>query len=359
MPDTFNKVYRYVKGIYEMKAFATTGSRDLLYYDNKITDANIATSLNMGELTGGVGNATLIMLPDTAKINVTLTAQDVDLRSRQLQTGGILANNGIVDVCEIITASSATLTVTNTPVAPYGSDSVCCYINGDGAAYEFVAGSSDVAGFTATPGETYSVRYYIRVVNAQELSIDTLFNPAVVSLEIKMPVYATTTGASSGALCGYWFLYIPRYQFNGDASLNVNQTTAGTSGLSGQALAYDANDANACTLANLSKLAYMVYQPVDASEGIDGLFVVGGAISGTAGETALTPVKVLMDDGSIAQPDYSALTFSIPSADSAIATVDASGVISFVGAGDTEVTISVTGSSPEISCVANVSVTSA
>ena len=357
MADSFNKPYRYVKGIYEMKCFATTGNRDLLYYDNKITDSNISTSVNMGELTGGIGNATLIMLPDTAKINVTLTAQDVDLRSRQLQTGGTLGYNGIVDVCEIIEATGTTLSVSKTPCAPYGSESVCCYINGNGTAYEFAAGTASVADFSATPGDTYSIRYYTKVVNAEELSIDTLFNPSVVSLEIKMPVYASTTGAASGALCGYWFIYIPRYQFNGDASLSVNQTTAGTSGLSGQALAYDANDANACTLSNLSKLAYMVYQPIDVTEAIEGLFIVGGAIAGKASESALTPVKVLMADGSVAQPDYSTLTFDIPAGDSSIATVNSAGVISFVGAGDTEVTVTVTGSSPAISTVANVNVT--
>ena len=84
--------------------------------------------------------------------------------------------------------------------------------------------------------------------------------------------------------------------------------------------------------------------------------MVGGAIAGTAGESALTPVKVLMQGNEIAQPDYSKLTFSIPGGDSSIATVASTGVISFVGAGDTEITISLT-ADPTITAVANVTVT--
>ena len=107
MPDRFNKTYRYLKGIYEAKFF--DAERNLQYYDNQLTDANFETSVNLGELTAGVGNPTVIQLPDTARFNVTLTAADIDLRSRWLQTGGVLGYNGITDTCELITAEDASV----------------------------------------------------------------------------------------------------------------------------------------------------------------------------------------------------------------------------------------------------------
>ena len=339
MPDTFNKTYRYTKGIYEAKVFSTA-NRDLLYYDNKLTDSNIASSVNIGEVTAGIGNAVVITLPDSAKFNVTLTAADVELRSRQLQTGGILGYNGITDVCEVIKASSTSLTLGSTPAVPYGYDKAVCYINGSGVAYEVDTSTKVVSGFTAEVDATYSVRYYVAKAASEVLDIKTLFNPEVVTLEIKYPVYeaATAAEANSGSLCGYIHAIVPRFQFAGEASLASNNTTPATSSLSGQALAYDSMDVNACQVGNLASLIYLVWEPISGTEGVVDIAVLGGgALSVKSGESATIPVKYIMADGMLAQPDMSDLSFV--SAASGTASVSASGVVTGGTAGDTEITI--------------------
>lgn len=339
MPDTFNKTYRYTKGIYEMKLFSTS-NRDLLYYDNKLTDSNIASSVNMGEITAGIGNPTVIQLPDSAKFNITLTAADIDLRAKQLQTGGVLGYNGITDTCEIVTAADASLTVSDTPVAPYGSDIVACYVNGDGTAYEIDPSTKKVKDFVATNGTQYTVRYYIAKAASEVLDIKALFNPVVGTLEVKFPVYeaASVEAAATGTLVGYIHCIAPRYQFGGDATIAANQTTAATTALSGQALAYDANSEITCQAGSLSSLLYLVWEPLDATLGVKDMVVLGGGeLTVAVGKTAMIPVKYVMADGLLAQPKMSDLAFE--SAATATASVADTGIVTGAAQGDTEITI--------------------
>ena len=338
MKDKFIKTYRYTKGIYEANVYSLA-NRDLLYHDSKLTDANIASSVNTGEILAGLGNAPQIMIFDTAKFSVTMTAQDIDLRQYALQTGGSLGYNGITQTCEIITADGSGLTLGSTPSAPYGSDQVVCYINGDGTAYKVDPVSKEVQGFVATPGEQYSVRYYISKPANEVLDVQALFAPEIVALEIKYPVYQAPVGqaASAGTLCGNQWAIIPRYQFNGEASFNATQTGNVTPSLSGQALAADELSETDCAASALSSLLYLVWEPSNADSGIQDLVVVGGGVSVAVDGTAIVPVKYLMEGGILAQPDFSALTYT--SGSDTTATVTETGVITGKQAGDTDITV--------------------
>ena len=50
--DKFEKIYKFLKGIYEV-GFYELGTRNLLAYTNKLSDSNFASSVNVGELTAG------------------------------------------------------------------------------------------------------------------------------------------------------------------------------------------------------------------------------------------------------------------------------------------------------------------
>ena len=338
MKDNFIKTYRYTKGIYEANVYSLA-NRDLLYHDSKLTDANIASSVNTGEILAGLGNAPQIMIFDTAKFSVTMTAQDIDLRQYALQTGGSLGYNGITQTCELITATETTLKVSGTPAAPYGSDQIVCYVNGQGTAYKIDPSTKTVLGFTAVPGTQYSVRYYISKPANEVLDIQALFSPDIVSLEIKYPVYQAPVGqaASTGTLCGNLWAVIPRYQFNGEASFNASQTGNVTPSLSGQALAADELSETDCAASALSSLLYLVWEPANADSGIQDLVVIGGGVSVPVGGTATVPVKYLMENNILAQPDFSALTYTSGSDTTAI--VSDAGVITGKQAGETDITV--------------------
>ena len=68
-------------------------------------------------------------------------------------------------------------------------------------------------------------------------------------------------------------------------------------------------------------------------------------------------MKYLMRNNTLANPDYSALTYSIPAGGQSYAEVSDAGVITAKAEGATEITVSMT--DPALSVVANVTVAAA
>lgn len=356
MADSFVKTYKFLKGIYEA-SFFQLGTRNLLMYSNKLMDGNFSSTVNMGEITASVGNPVVIQLPDSAKFGVTLTSADVDLIYNQLNTGGTLGYNGITKTCEVITATATTLTITGTPVVPYGATSIVGYVNGGGTAYTIDATTKIVTGFTATVGTQYTVTYYVSLASNQYLDVKSLFAPVIGTLEVKFPVFSAVEGSSAntGTHVGNWHVIVPRFQFSGEGGgINSNQTTPATGVLNGQALAYSATSGTTCDSGTPS-LIYMVYEPLNTTEGITDMVVLnGGDLSVAVGATATIPVRFVMADGILSVPDYSQLTFV--SAASSTASVTA-GVVTGAAAGSTEITITYAGVTPSLTASCQVDVT--
>lgn len=349
----------YVKGTMEVwvRNYLTG---DLDYYSKHVQSNQFQTTATMGDIHSGIGNPIDIQILDTCAANLTLTNADFSLDARKLAIGGTVAYNAIVPVCESITASGATLSVTETPVAPYGINSIVCYINNDGTAYEVDASTKAIAGFTATSGTTYIVRYFKRNSSARVLSIGTQFAPDVKTVTLHLCGYSAN--GSSDLQSTYThdlYIWIPRMQFSAKVDTEGTQTTPATTDLSGTALSYDEalavlGGAIGCSDSPTTKLAYIVEVPrAGATSAVQGLVVVGGVISLAASGTVQCPVKYQMPDGSLQQPTYTDLDYVITS--TAVATVSAGGVITGVAAGDTEITITL--DSPALTCVANVEVT--
>lgn len=340
MKENFKPAYRFVKGTVEA-SFFDTATGDLVAFTNKLTEDNIETTVNLGEVAGGVGNSTLINIPDSAKLNLTLTAADFSLTARGLQVGSKVHYNGVHEVVEAVKAVGSELKLSNA-VAPLGADKAYCYILPEGTAYEVENGT--VRGFTAEADKTYCVKYSIQNPSAEQLDIKSLFAPAVVRAVIKLPTYsAENADPMTGSLVGYHYVTIPRMQFSGNAGVNASQTQAATTAFTGSALAYDpAIDAGSCDQAGMSILGYMTYVPNEGVEAaVKGLAVVGGAVEVAVGATVQCPVKYVMADETLVQPAYSQLTYVV--ADAAKATVDDKGVITGVAAGETKITVSTAG----------------
>ena len=343
----------YAKGTMDVWCFnPSTG--DLDYYSNKIQTNQFTTSVNMGAINAGVGNPVVINLPDTSQVNLTLTAADLSLEARALSTGGSLGYNGIIPVMESITASGTSLQVTGIPTTAYGMDKPYAYIDKAGEAYEVDPDTGLISGFTAVNGTDYCVRYFSKAASAKELTLSTVFAPAVEVVYMRIPCYsAQGATANQGSKCGDLYVWVPRMQFSGNAATDGSQTSAATTDISGSALSYDAAVASGvCEESAMTSLAYMVYMPLGgATVSVDGLAIVGGEIALKIGEDVQTPVKYVID-GHLVQPDYSDLSYTIT--DTTYATVDANGLITGAAAGSTEITVTLT--DPALSVVANVTV---
>jgi hypothetical protein len=359
---TLNSPYLYVKGTCAVNV-SDVATGNVIFSSSKIMNNALTTEVDMGAIRAGLGNPIAIQLPSDAAVNLELSTADFNMQGRAMQVGGTTRYNGIRPVCTAITAEGATLSLPDgaEPVANYGYDTPYAYINYSGAtdvgtAYE-VGADGSIAGFVAQAGTVYNVTYFERQANAQELAISGAFAPGIYHVSTQLAVFSTEGGntGNRGSQVGWLYIYIPRMQFAGNAETNGNQTDPATTILSGTALSYEeASEGGACTDCSFPMLAYMVYVPFSTSgNGLAGLAVVGGGVTVAANATAVLPVKYVMADNTLVQPNYSRLTYEV--AAEATATV-AGGVVTGVAAGTTTVTIT-SQDDPSISTVATITVT--
>lgn len=362
----------FVKGIAEVKI--TDAKGNIIGYDTVASEGSVTSSVNLGEITGAVGNPLLITIPDTTRLSGTLTSQAFSLRQRAMISGGTVKNNGVVEVVESgVAPVSGKLTIPHLadypPARAYTQDSDDTY----GLCYVRPAGATDYTGENVGidlttgvvqgnyTGASYDIFYFTSVASAKVLDLPSNFTPQVAGLTYKYNVYAKQGEAvTNGSLAGYLYLVVKYAQFTGDAGISASQTANATTAYDWQALANvdnipDATDFRDCANSS-APYAYYVYVPCGkVTDQVEGLFVVGGGVTAKVGAKVQIPVKYLLRDGTVAQPVYSSLTYA--SAAAGTAKVDNNGVVEGVAAGNTTVTITVPDVTPAVKATCTVTVT--
>lgn len=333
------------------------GSGDILYYSDKFQTGNITTSVTMGEIRGGLGNAVAAIIPSDSALNVDFVAADFSLWAKAAQLGASVKYSAPVMVCQDITANGEALTIdvaAGTPVAQLGFGLAYAYVlEVDKAAPVMQYGTAypigedgAITGFTATTGTEYKVWYYINKPTAQVAAISSMFDPKVVHFTAQIAVYANESGnANEGTRVGWLYVIVPSLKFGANGGVVGDVTTADTTSLSGQAIVYDAEViGEGCESCGGSgnAFAYYVYVPDDATANIQGLAIIGGNVEVPVSGTAQVPVKLVMADGSLADPaSYTnGFTYTLGEGGPAGTTVSPAGLITAgATAGDTDVTV--------------------
>lgn len=236
------------------------------------------------------------------------------------------------------------------PVAQYGYADPFCYVQEVGKGSPIATGGvpypisaeGEISNFTAVSGTEYKVWYFVNKASAQVAEISTLFNPRVVHFTAQIPVFANeVSGAQNeGTRVGWVYAIVPRLKLGGTATITGDQTTPDTTSMSGQAVAFDEDVVSGvCSDCNTSTLAYYIYVPDAGEDAIAGLAVVGGSVSVATSGSAQIPVKYVMADGSLVQPDYTKLKFTATGAPTGTTVGETGMVTAGSTAGDFDVTI--------------------
>lgn len=359
---------RFIKGVAKVKV-TDPFTGNIIGYDRIISDSAMSTDVNLNEVVGGLGNKLQGIIPDTVRLSGTLTSQAFSLEARGLITGGAFSYNATASVCETITATGSTLTVSQTPVKHIGQPATdteaWAYVREhnassyEGTNYRVDLTTKQILDFVATSGTQYDVYYFVQSASAEQLTIPAIMNKPVVTIEIEYGVFSFQNGSSTNSTFQGWqHVIIPRAILTGNAGIDGNQTDVSTTDWSWQAL--DTSDnavgCDTCGLAG-SNYAYYVYVPCgDPTIAVQELATIGGGISLEVGATKQFPVVYVMPDGSPVTPTYTDLTYV--SAATGTATVSAAGVIEGVAAGDTTVTATLEKSDgTTLTTVCNVTVT--
>lgn len=326
---TFKPQALFTKGIVYAEFFDVNNG-NLLGFSPFVTDFGLNGSMNEGDIEGGLGNQLILSLPDTSRLEVTATTADSALNNMALTVGAQLAGNGVIETMTSVVAVNGVLTLENNAVAPYGSDKAICYVltssgtdkaaveAGSGQAYEVDTG--EIVGFTPINGNSYCVKYFIRNSSADELTIPSLFQPAVVRAHFAVNVYAQSGGdAMTGSLVKIRHYYFPRYQFNQALQVTESQTTPGTTNLSGRCLTYQqALDAGVVCSDNNFVYGFIVDEIVGSDTStakVEGIYFIGlgTELQLRPNQVKEIPVKYVVNGVLTDISDMSQVTFAVVS----------------------------------------------
>ena len=369
---SFSDKRLYVKGTCQAIA-SDVSTGQVLFFSNKFQTGNITTSVTMGEIRAGLGNAIAAIIPSDSALNVEFTAADLSLWAKAAQVGANLTYNAPVPTCQVVTASSGTLTIDisgGTPVPQIGYSDVFCFVQevdsvsmlaSDGQSHPLDPTTGSIDGFAAISGKQYKVWYWVNKASAQIATISTLFDPKVVHFVAQMAVYSNEASdpQATGTRVGWLYTYIPRLKMGGNAGIVGDQTTNDTTSLSGQAVAYDDDKVSAnCTDCNASNLAYYVYVPDSGADAVKELIAgIGGSYSVEKNGTVQVQPYFIMENGELVKiTTYADFTYAMSTSISGT-TVSSTGLIT---AGDTAgtgaVTVTYTNGSETLSGTASVTV---
>lgn len=361
MAFTFKPEELFSKGIV-FGEFFDPATDDLLGYSRYIADFGLAGAMNNGEVEGGPGNALIMMIPDTTRLNVTATTADSSLNNMALPIGGTVAGNGVVETMTAITATGATLTLANASAPLGGQNGAVCYvITSSGTDKDAVEAQSGVAhsveggtiqDFEAVNGNTYCVKYFYENSSAQKLTIPAMFNAKVVRAHFAVNCYAKKTGSDvlSSSLYKIRHYYFPYYFFTNPLEDTLSQTATGTVNLSGTCLSYqEAIEQGICNVDSAGMYGWVVDEYVGddtSTSGVDGIYFIGlgAGVSIVKSTTMVLPVKYSVNGVLTNISDWSKVTFTAASAVVSFADAHYPEMTAGGSAGNTTVTVSVTNS---------------
>ena len=366
---TLGKPIQFLKGMVN-QIYREPSTGNIVGFDKVASDTAINIEYDQGLIEGGFNNPIVGMIPASVRATGTYTSQAFSLETRQLITGGSLGYNGVSSVCEQITASGTTLTVTGNPVKHYGqpsSDTLgWCYVREHGASeyqgtnYGIDLTTKTIDAFTAVNGTTYDVIYFVNNASAQVLQINDQINPTSLCIEQVYGLYAQQgVNNSYGTLKANVHVIVPLAKLTGNPGITGSQTKNSTTDGSWMALSdVTKGDVLCDSCANLGNpYIYYVIVPCDGNTSeVEALAVPGGEIDLKTSQSKLVPVVYIMPNGQTVTPDYSDLTFT--SSDTDVVTVGQNTGVATGGAstGSAEITISANGGALLAYC--NVLVTS-
>lgn len=369
--DSFKKEALFSKGIVNVEFF-DPATDNLLLFSQYVTNFGLSSSMNNGEIEGGVGNGLIMVIPDSARLSVTAQTADTSLNSMAIPIGASVKGNGVIETVVGVAAAGDTLTLSNA-VAPLGGDRKVCYLltssgsdkasveANSGLAYA-VADDGTVTGFTAVSGATYCVKYFVQNSSALQLDVPAMFAPKVVRAHFAVNLYAKKQGSDvmESSIAAIRHYYFPYYFPTAGLQDTASQTTPGTTDLSGMCLTYEQALAEGdCSSIGAQQYGFIVDEFLGANSStanVDGLYFVGlgSGVSVAAGESLVLPLRYSVNNTLVNISDMSAITTT--SSDTGVATVSGNSVTG-VAAGTATITATVTNSRTGVSYEDAVTVT--
>ena len=216
-------------------------------YAKTLTESTFNFSISSEDVRGGSANALWGKYFHDSNLQIQLTDAMFKLEYVAANLGVDIAQGGIT-VYESAAAGDAVvtagqITLAQTPVA-FDGTVIGWYKKPTDAEWSIGTISGDIMTIPGSQaGETYCVKYFYQNPNARSIQINTQYIPKVWHLVILNDLFAgDVADIGSASRYGRIVTDIPRYQLDGNMTLNLTATSASTVPINGNALAVETGD---------------------------------------------------------------------------------------------------------------------
>lgn len=348
--------YLFTAGVANAKIFV---GDTLVLNASTLSTSSINFNVSSTQLRGGQSNALFGQYFYDSAMTVDLTDIMWDLDWIAMNTGSVVENgSNIFETEKIVLTAGGNGTVNGTPIAidNYGTIGWASKPDENNWTRVIFSGK-DFSVPGAADGDTYCVLYESAQSAARRIVISSTFIPQTVKLVLTGLLYAGEVGATPTALgennsiAGRFEVVIPRFQFSGTQQLSLTSTGVSNTPMSGNALAVAAID---CSNSGYYAIITEYLNNAKWYDNVIDIAVAGGGIELTTGGDQMLVVRAIPTSGAAYTIGNSNFTFT--SKNPEIATVDETGLVKAVAAGETAITVEAT-DKPELEGIAYVIVT--
>lgn len=323
-----------------------------------LTESTFNFSISSEDVRGGSANALWGKYFHDSNLQIQLTDAMFKLEYVAANLGVDIAQGGLT-VYESSAAGDAVvtagqITLAQTPVA-FDGTMIGWYKKPTDLEWSIGTISGNIMTIPSSQvGETYCVKYFYQNPNARSIQINTQYIPKVWHLVILNDLFAgDVADIGSASRYGRIVTDIPRYQLDGNMTLNLTATSASTVPINGNALAVETGDSceeepyYGTMTEEIFGASWQDNVIALAIENSDLDLVVGGS-------DTLIVRAVFGGTTASARQNNSNFTFAVESG--ASAAVNSDGLVTASGAGVSVISVALT-SKPEIVAYATVTVT--
>jgi hypothetical protein len=311
---------------------------NIIFQAKTMTNTAVDIKISNTKINAGYGNKLQLIYFHTPELDLTLEEAQFNLGMIAATTGSTINTGGKIWTEENVTlGAGGTGTVDGTPIV---SPDVTSTI------YGWVTDSNDVVtkvtfsgkNFTLSGGsenEVVTVRYYEQNNNVSQMDIGANFIPAKGRLVMEAQLASSDSGeANDSTIIGKVQFEIPNCQLDGTANLAMSSSGVSKTPLKAMALSKtkDSNEIYA-TISRIDNNAHWY-------DNVQLLALEDDKITLSTGETATLVVWAIPNQGSAFLAPTADVTFT--SGNSSTASVNSSGIVSFVASGSTTVNVKIT-----------------
>ena len=315
---------------------------NLLFVGTTLMDTSIETTLSNTDVRAGQGNQLQYIYYHTAEMNITINEAQFSLPYLALNVGSSITTGANVWTTETVTIENGAGTVAGTPL-PVASTTLYGWVTDKNSNTERVVfnGSSFNMSDSNYNGDV-CVRYYAADASAQQITVYADMLPSTIRLVMEAQLCSSDSTTNR---IGTLQVEVPKASMTGAFTLSMTPDSVAQTPLTVRALSYTPTNNGGCT-ANRPVYAEITEILFNRQwyDNVIALAIEGGDFSLATGATKSLKVFAIPNDGTAAfLAPASEITFSSDA--TSTATVDGTGVVTAVAAGNATIKATITGKS--------------